>query len=101
MPLIESEPKGKKSAIKFELDSDTRQMLAFYSEFSQNKKPDPVIIGALKLLFKTDPEFGPWVEQKKRQLAGQKQDGASHKSTTTKTEAADGKGSHSHAGAHS
>ena len=91
MPLIEREPQGKKCAVRFELDSDSKQTLMFYCEFSQNKKPDPVIAGALKLLYKTDPEFGPWLEQKKRQLASQNQDTTKPKSATPKTEAAEGK----------
>ncbi|HEY6252946.1 MAG TPA: hypothetical protein VI685_23555 [Candidatus Angelobacter sp.] len=91
MPLIESKPQGKNSFIKFELDSDTRQLLTFYCEFSHNKKPDPVIVGALKMLFKADSDFGPWVEQKKRQLANEKPATPSSKPATTKTETAEGK----------
>ena len=91
MPLIESEPQGKKCAVRFELDSDSKQTLMFYCEFSQNKKPDPVIIGALKLLYKTDSDFGPWLEQKKRQLASEKQPQPNPKPTSTKNEAAEGK----------
>ena len=91
MPLIESAPQGKKTSIKFELDSDTRQLLTFYCEFSQNKKFDPVIVGALKMLFKADSDFGPWVEQKKRQLASQSPEAAEPKPITTKTETAEGK----------
>lgn len=91
MPLIESEPQGKKSAIRFELDSDSKQTLMFYCEFSQNRKPDPVIIGALKLLYKTDPDFGAWLEQKKRQLASEKQSQSNPKPATGKTEAAEGR----------
>ena len=91
MPLIDSEPQGKKSAVRFELDSDSKQMLTFYCEFSHNKKPDPVIIGALKLLYKTDPEFGPWLEQKKRHFASQKQDAPGSKPTTAKPETTEGK----------
>lgn len=91
MPLIESEPQGKKSAVRFELDSDSKQMLTFYCEFSHNKKPDAVILGALKLLYKTDPEFGPWLEQKKRQLASQKQDVSGSKPPATKPETVEGK----------
>jgi hypothetical protein len=67
MALIASEPHGKKSALRFEIDSDTKHMLKLYSEFSGNTKLDPVIIGALKLLFKSDPDFAPWLEQHKRQ----------------------------------
>jgi hypothetical protein len=69
MPLIASEPQGKKSAMRFEIDSDTKQTLKLYCEFSGNAKLDPVIVGALKLLFKTDSEFAPWLEQRKRQQA--------------------------------
>jgi hypothetical protein len=91
MALIQSEPKGKKCAVRFEMDSDSRQMLTFYCEFSQNNKPDPVIVGALKLLYKADPEFGPWLEQKKRQLASEKQEPPNPKSTATKNEATESK----------
>jgi hypothetical protein len=70
MALIASEPQGKKSALRFEIDSDTRHMLKLYSEFSGNTKLDPVIVGALKLLFKSDPDFAPWLEQHKHQQAG-------------------------------
>jgi hypothetical protein len=69
MALIASESHGKKSALRFEIDSDTRHMLKLYSEFSGNPKLDPVIVGALKLLFKSDPDFAPWLEQHKRQQA--------------------------------
>lgn len=69
MPLIASEPTGKKSALRFEIDAETKQMLKSYCEFSGNSKLDPVIIGALKLLFKNDPDFAPWLEQQKRQQA--------------------------------
>jgi hypothetical protein len=70
MPLIASEPQGKKSALRFEIDSETKQTLKLYCEFSENLKHDPVIVGALKLLFKTDADFAPWLEQRKRQQAG-------------------------------
>ena len=70
MPLIASEPTGKKSALRFEIDAETKQMLKSYCEFSGNSKLDPVIVGALKLLFKSDTDFGPWLEQQKRQQAG-------------------------------
>jgi hypothetical protein len=69
MPLIASEPQGKKSALRFEIDSDTKQTLKLYCEFSENLKHDPVIVGALKLLFKSDADFTPWLEQRKRQQA--------------------------------
>lgn len=92
MPLIESEPKGKKSTIRFEIDSESKQTLLFYCEFSQNKRPDPVIAGALKLLYKTDPDFGPWLEQRKRQVASPPQPVTSPRTTNppTKTDT-DGK----------
>jgi hypothetical protein len=67
---LASEPHGKKSALRFEIDSDTRETLKLYSEFSGNTKLDPVIVGALKLLFKTDPDFAPWLEQRRRQQLG-------------------------------
>lgn len=67
MALIASEPKGKKSTLKFEIDAETRQMLKLYAEFSGNAKHDPILIGALKLLFKTDSDFAPWLEQHKHQ----------------------------------
>jgi hypothetical protein len=67
MPLIEREPKGKWSSLRFEIDTETRQDLMLYSKFSESK-PDHVIRGALRLLFKTDPEFGPWREQHKDEL---------------------------------
>jgi hypothetical protein len=70
MPLIASEPQGKKSALRFEIDSETKHTLKLYCEFSENLKHDPVIVGALKLLFKTDADFAPWLEQRKRQQAG-------------------------------
>ncbi len=70
MALIASEPNGKKSALRFEIDSDTRNMLKLYTEFSGNTRLDPVIVGALKLLFKSDSDFAPWLEQHKRQQAG-------------------------------
>jgi hypothetical protein len=89
MALIASEPHGKKSALRFEIDSDTRHMLKLYSEFSGNTKLDPVIIGALKLLFKSDPDFAPWLEQRRRQQAappGPASAGPKAASTTTKHE---------------
>ncbi len=67
MPLIEREPKGKWSSLRFEIDTETRQDLMLYAKFSENKL-DHVIRGALRLLFKTDPEFGPWREQLKNDL---------------------------------
>jgi hypothetical protein len=83
MPLIASEPQGKKSSMRFELDSETKQTLKLYCEFSQNPKHDPVIVGALRLLFKSDSEFAPWLEQRKRQQAGS----AGPKPTTPKPDA--------------
>jgi hypothetical protein len=70
MALIASEPHGKKSALRFDIDSDTRHILKLYSEFSGNTKLDPILVGALKLLFKSDPDFAPWLEQHKRQQDG-------------------------------
>jgi hypothetical protein len=70
MALIASEPHGKKSALRFEIDSDTKLTLKAYCEFSGNTKLDPIIVGALKLLFKSDPDFAPWLEQHKRQQDG-------------------------------
>jgi hypothetical protein len=67
MALIASEPKGKQSTLKFEIDAETRQTLKLYMEFSGNAKHDPIMIGALKLLFKTDSDFAPWLEQHKHQ----------------------------------
>ncbi len=90
MALIASEPNGKKSALRFEIDSDTRNMLKLYSEFSGNAKLDPVIVGALKLLFKSDPDFAPWLEQHKRQQASPASPASSGPKTghtTTKPEA--------------
>jgi hypothetical protein len=58
---------GKWSSLRFEIDTETRQDLMLYSKFSESK-PDHVIRGALRLLFKTDPEFGPWREQHKDEL---------------------------------
>jgi hypothetical protein len=63
MPIIEGEPRGKHSPIKFEIDTETRELLRLYCKFSNNKKLDRVIIGALKHLFKTDTEFGSWLER--------------------------------------
>jgi hypothetical protein len=83
MPLIASEPQGKKSSMRFEIDSETKQTLKLYCEFSQNAKHDVVLVGALRLLFKNDPEFAPWLEQRKRQQAGN----AGPKPTTPKPEA--------------
>lgn len=91
MPLIQSEPKGKKSHLRFEIDTETKQTLVFYCEFSQNTKPDPVIMGALKMLFKADTEFGPWLDQKRRQLPSEKQAQPQPKPTLTRTDAAEGK----------
>lgn len=93
MPLIEKEAQGKKSAIRFELDSDAKQMLMLYCEFSQNKKPDPVIVGALKLLYRTDPDFGPWLERKRQEggSANQTAPGPKPPATPAKTESADPK----------
>ena|ERR1700694_1680102 len=62
MPIIEGEPRGKHSPIKFEIDTETRELLRLYCKFSNNKKLDRVIIGALKHLFKTDAEFDSWLE---------------------------------------
>lgn len=69
MALIASEPQGKKSALRFEIDSDTKRLLKLYTEFSGNAKPDPVINGALNLLFKNDPDFAPWLDQRKHHEA--------------------------------
>jgi hypothetical protein len=37
MPLIEREPKGKWSSLRFEIDTETRQDLMLYSKFSESK----------------------------------------------------------------
>src|SRR2546421_8880622 len=63
MPIIEGEPRGKHSPIKFEIDTETRELLRLYCKFSNNKKVDRVIVGALKHLFKTDAEFASWLER--------------------------------------
>lgn len=84
MPLIQKESEGRKSHLRFEIDTESKQTLLLYCEFSENKKPDPIIVGALRMLFKADAEFGPWLEQKKGQLASQKQHQANPKPNTTK-----------------
>jgi hypothetical protein len=66
MALIASEPQGKKSALRFEIDSDTRHMLKLYSDFA------------------------PWLEQHKHQQAGNSSPvaaGPKTAHTTTKHEA--------------
>ncbi|HLJ86934.1 MAG TPA: hypothetical protein VKZ53_08920 [Candidatus Angelobacter sp.] len=67
MPLIDSEPKGKASMLTFSIDTETKANLHEYCKFSNNK-PDRIIREALKLLFRTDPEFAPW-QQRQRQSA--------------------------------
>src|SRR5947208_9697755 len=64
MPLIESEPKGRWTHLRFQIDNETKQDLLLYCKFTTST-PDWVIRGALKLLFKSDPEFMPWREQQK------------------------------------
>ena len=91
MPLIQKESEGRKSLLRFEIDTTSKELLMLYCEFSENKKPDPVIVGALKMLFKADTEFGPWLEQKKRQLASEKPASSSSKPTSTKTDATENK----------
>src|SRR5260370_12867940 len=62
MPLIESEPKGRWTHLRFQIDNETKQDLLLYCKFTTST-PDWVIRGALKLLFKSDPEFMPWRDQ--------------------------------------
>src|SRR5260370_27838163 len=64
MPLIETEPKGRWSHVRFQIDTETKQDLLLYCKFTTNT-PDWVIRGALKVLFRSDPEFGPWRDQQK------------------------------------
>ena len=62
MPLIESDPKGKKVSLTIELDRKTNAMLKKYIRFS-GADTEKVVAGALRRLFDQEKDFGPWLEQ--------------------------------------
>ena len=62
MPLIESDPKGKKVSLTIELDRKTNAMLKKYTRFSR-ADTEKIVAGALRRLFDQDEEFGPWLKK--------------------------------------
>ncbi len=64
MPLIESDPKGKKVSLTLELDRKTSAMLKKYIRFS-GADTEKIVAGALRRLFDQDEEFGPWLEKQR------------------------------------
>ena len=62
MPLIESDPKGKKVSLTIEVDRKTNAMLKKYTRFS-GADTEKIVAGALRRLFDQDEEFGPWLEK--------------------------------------
>ena len=65
MFLIEGEPKGKKSSLKVEIDSQTKSELRLYCRCT-HATPEQVIRGALQYLFKSDTQFQQWKETEKQ-----------------------------------
>ncbi len=62
MPLIESDPKGKKVSLTIELDRKTKAMLKKYTRFS-GADTEKIVAGALRRLFDQDEEFAPWLKK--------------------------------------
>ena len=67
MPLIESDPKGKKVSLTLDLDRKTNAMLKKYTRFS-GADTEKIVAGALRRLFDQDEEFRPWL--KKQETSG-------------------------------
>lgn len=61
MPIIQVEKKQSRTQIKAALENDVQESLRAYCRFS-GATNDQVISGALKFLFQSDGEFGPWYE---------------------------------------
>jgi hypothetical protein len=63
LPLLKAPPKQPKSAtIQIRVEEDVKLRLERYAEFI-NSSPAYVVTEALKLLFKKDEEFKPWLGQ--------------------------------------
>lgn len=65
MFLIEGEPRGKKSNLKVEIDSQTKSDLRLYCRCT-HASSEQVIRGALQYLFKNDAQFQQWKEAEKQ-----------------------------------
>jgi hypothetical protein len=61
MPIIQVEKKQSRTQIKAAIENEVQETLRAYCRFS-GATNDQVVSGALKFLFKSDSEFGPWVE---------------------------------------
>jgi hypothetical protein len=61
MPIIQVEKKQSRTQIKAAIENDVQESLRAYCRFS-GATNDQVISGALKFLFQSDGEFGPWYE---------------------------------------
>ena len=85
MPLIQARPRQTKVSTKIALDNETQSKLRAYCRFSR-AVTDEVVSGALNLLFRQDPEFGPWYETHKSDGFGRRLHspaGAAHKEFST------------------
>ena len=63
MPLIQSDPKGKKISLTIELDRKTNATLKKYVRFCR-ADTQKVVAGALQRLFEQDKEFVAWLEDR-------------------------------------
>lgn len=61
MPIIQVEKKQSRTQIKAAIENEVQETLRAYCRYS-GATNDQVISGALKFLFKSDSEFGPWFE---------------------------------------
>jgi hypothetical protein len=61
MPIIQVERKQMKTQIKAAIETDVQERLRAYCRFS-GATNDQAVSGALKFLFQSDREFGPWYE---------------------------------------
>ena len=64
MPIIKVERKQTKTQLKAAIENDVHERLRAYCQFS-GATNDQVVSGALKFLFQSDGEFGPWYEAHK------------------------------------
>ena len=64
MPIIKVERKQTKTQIKAAIENDIQERLRAYCRFS-GATNDQVVTSALKFLFQSDGEFGPWYEAHK------------------------------------
>jgi len=61
MPIIQVERKQIRTQIKAAIETELQERLRAYCRFS-GATNDQVVSGALKFLFQSDAEFGPWYE---------------------------------------